>query len=152
MRINTNYRDASQLGNLKVSFYIYIKMPYYIGTIYCNTLVTLNQSDMCIANSINVKHECFVSCLITCEVDVWGIDAFVVHLTLCAVTHYHPAAVGARVSCRGWRQDQLTVLVTVLDAGGGKNKKNIRSLHLHQLYIMTNKLMSACSSTWGVSR
>lgn len=43
-------------------------------------------------------------------------------LTLGAVTHYHPAAVGPRVSSRGRRQDQLTELVTLPDAGGGNQK------------------------------
>lgn len=41
-------------------------------------------------------------------------------LTLCAVTQYHPAAVGTCVSSRGRSQDQLTVLVTLFDAAGGK--------------------------------
>lgn len=69
-------------------------------------------------------------------------------LTLCAVTHYHPAAVGPCVSSRGRRQDQLTVLVTLPDAGGGNQK--------HETFTFTStecdkKLMSV-SSTSGVSR
>lgn len=56
----------------------------------------------------------------TCEIDVGHVGALVVLLTLGAITHEHPAAVGTRVSSRGRRQDQLTVLVNLLDAAGGK--------------------------------
>lgn len=66
-------------------------------------------------------------CWATCEIDVGHIGAFVVLLTLCAVTHSHPAAVGSCVSSRGRRQDQLTVLVTLLDAGGGKQRRVVIS-------------------------
>lgn len=40
-----------------------------------------------------------------------------------AVAHDRPAAVGTCVGSRGRRQDQLTVLVAVSDAAGGRTSK-----------------------------
>lgn len=81
---------------------------------------------------------CFLSYLITCEIDVWDIDALLVLLALCAITHYHPAAVGTCVGSRGRHQDQLTVLVTVFDAAGGKQtcKTFTHSHHLTASLLM----------------
>lgn len=63
------------------------------------------------------------SCVkVTCEVDVGGVGAILVFVALCSVTHDHPAAVGARIRCRGRRQNQLTVFVTLLDAADKKQK------------------------------
>ncbi len=75
----------------------------------------------CWFQKMQIKNE--ISFLfITCEIDVWHIRAFEVLVTLCAVAHDHPAAVGPCVCSRGRRQDQLAVLVAVLDTGGGKQE------------------------------
>ncbi len=109
--------------------------PFALLTQCSTTVVELSHCNNVFG--VSRSHRWYVSRCCTCKVYVGSRGAFSILYTFFSITEHHPAAVLPRISSRGWRQNQLTVPLMLLDAGTTQSIKSRPGLCLLILYHTT---------------